>query len=412
MVPRRAGVADRAARSGPATTSAPGRGADGAEPPNNWRSVFGGPAWTREPAGDGGTGEWYLHLFSPAQPDLNWTNLEVWADLDKTLRFWLDRGVDGFRIDVAHGMCKPELPTRGRPPRRRADDDPRFDQDDVHDVHRMIRGDARPLPGAGGRSARSGCARRAVRPLRAPGRAAPGRRHPARGASGSTPTSVRAAIEDSLAAVAAVGAAAAWALSDHDVSRPASRYGGGAVGLARARAMALVAARAARRGVPLQRRRARAARRRAARRGAPRRRVAATDGARPRRLPGARSRGRPTCRRTGSPPATPWLPIPDEYAALTRRRAARGHRLDALAVPARAGAAPAAPGFAGARSARPGVVRRPATAAWRSAGRARRWSARSTPRRCRFRCRPATRCWSAARSTAACCPRTPRPGCR
>jgi len=63
-----------------------------------------------------------------------WANLEVWADLDKTLRFWLDRGVDGFRIDAAHGMCKQ---LDGTP--SSSDDDPRFDQDDVHEVHRMIR---------------------------------------------------------------------------------------------------------------------------------------------------------------------------------------------------------------------------------------------------------------------------------
>jgi alpha-glucosidase len=126
----------------------PGRGEDGNRPPNDWLSVFGGPAWTHEPPRDGTDDrdddrEFYLHLFSPAQPDLNWTNLEVWADLDKTLRFWLDRGVDGFRVDAAHGMCKrlderPDLAaSRGRNPV--ALDDPRFDADDVHDVHRAIR---------------------------------------------------------------------------------------------------------------------------------------------------------------------------------------------------------------------------------------------------------------------------------
>ena len=79
-----------------------GVGPDGEDPPNNWVSVFGGPAWTRVP-----DGQWYLHLFAPQQPDLNWANPEVAADLERTLRFWLDRGVDGFRIDVAHGMAKP-----------------------------------------------------------------------------------------------------------------------------------------------------------------------------------------------------------------------------------------------------------------------------------------------------------------
>ncbi len=79
----------------------PGSGPEGDQPPTNWESVFGGPAW--EPTGDG---EWYLHLFDISQPDLNWNNPEVVAEFDQILRFWLDRGVDGFRIDVAHGMIK------------------------------------------------------------------------------------------------------------------------------------------------------------------------------------------------------------------------------------------------------------------------------------------------------------------
>jgi hypothetical protein len=153
----------------------PGQGTDGTEPPNGWRSVFGGSAWTREPARDAGPREWYLHLFSPAQPDLNWTNLEVWADLDKTLRFWLDRGVDGFRIDAAHGMCK-KLDDAGRPRRRR--------RPAVRPGRRARRApddpcDARPLPGAGGHRRARGAQRGPVRALRAVGRAAPGRRHPA-----------------------------------------------------------------------------------------------------------------------------------------------------------------------------------------------------------------------------------------
>ncbi len=214
----------------------PGQGTDGTEPPNGWRSVFGGSAWTREPARDAGPREWYLHLFSPAQPDLNWTNLEVWADLDKTLRFWLDRGVDGFRIDAAHGMCK-KLDDAGRA--GAADDDPRFDQDDVHDVHRMIRATLDHYPervAIGALGVRS--AARFARYVRSD------ELHLAvdtqLAASRFDADEVRAAIEDCLAAVGSVGAAASWLLSDHDLSRPASRYGAGPVGRARARAMALV----------------------------------------------------------------------------------------------------------------------------------------------------------------------------
>ena len=83
-----------------------GRGAGGDEPPNNWESVFGGPAWTRVVEPDGTAGQWYLHLFDSSQPDFDWTNEEVREEFRRILRFWLDRGVDGFRVDVAHGMIK------------------------------------------------------------------------------------------------------------------------------------------------------------------------------------------------------------------------------------------------------------------------------------------------------------------
>ncbi len=227
-----------------------GRGEGGDEPPNNWQSVFGGPAWSRVQNPDGTPGEWYLHLFAPEQPDLNWTNAEVWTDLEKTLRFWLDRGVDGFRIDVAHGMSKPPDLPDAREDRTPTQDgerwaasvvepDPRFDHDDVHSVHRMIRAVLDHYPGRlvvgevwVGDSARFSRYVRSdelhlgfnFRLVRAPFEAA----------------AIRTAIEQSLAAVAAEGAPPAWTLSNHDVSRPVTRYGGGAAGLARARAMALV----------------------------------------------------------------------------------------------------------------------------------------------------------------------------
>ena len=78
-------------------------GPDGG-PPNNWRSSFVavGPAWTYDDA----TGQWYLHSFEAEQPDLNWDNPEVEAAMHDVLRFWLDRGVDGFRIDVVHKLSK------------------------------------------------------------------------------------------------------------------------------------------------------------------------------------------------------------------------------------------------------------------------------------------------------------------
>ena len=86
---------------------ADGRGDRGELPPTDWRSWFHTSAWQRV-----ADGQWYLHLFDAAQPDLNWSNPEVQADFERTLRFWSDRGVDGFRVDVAHGLAKDLVPLR------------------------------------------------------------------------------------------------------------------------------------------------------------------------------------------------------------------------------------------------------------------------------------------------------------
>ncbi|MES2210290.1 MAG: glycoside hydrolase family 13 protein [Chloroflexota bacterium] len=121
-----------------------GRGADGDEPPNNWPSVFGGPAWARVTEPDGAPGQWYLHIFAPEQPDLNWDNPEVRAEFESILGFWLDRDVDGFRIDVAHAMIKaPGLPDlrpediTGQP--LAPGGHPHWDQARVHEIHRSWR---------------------------------------------------------------------------------------------------------------------------------------------------------------------------------------------------------------------------------------------------------------------------------
>lgn len=91
-----------------------GKGEDGQDPPNNWKSAFGGPAWTRIVEQDGLPGQWYLHLFDSSQPDLNWRNPRVIKDFDGVLTFWLDRGVDGFRVDVARALVKQSgLPNQG-----------------------------------------------------------------------------------------------------------------------------------------------------------------------------------------------------------------------------------------------------------------------------------------------------------
>lgn len=83
-----------------------GKGENGELPPNNWQSIFGGPAWSRITEANGELGQWYLHLFDSSQPDLNWENPKIADEFDDILRFWLDKGVDGFRVDVAHGMVK------------------------------------------------------------------------------------------------------------------------------------------------------------------------------------------------------------------------------------------------------------------------------------------------------------------
>jgi alpha-glucosidase len=217
-----------------------GRGPDGSEPPNNWPSVFGGPAWTRVP-----DGQWYLHLFTAEQPDLDFTNPEVVADLEETMRFWLDRGVDGFRIDVAHGMAKPD----GLPDMVPLDDtglladhapgDNRFDSEGVHELHRRIRSVVDEYPG-----------RMAVGEvwLRDDQRLARYLRADELQLAFNfklvtaewTADELRAAVEDSLATVAGTPAPACWVLSNHDVSRHVTRYGGGDLGTRRARAAALL----------------------------------------------------------------------------------------------------------------------------------------------------------------------------
>ncbi|UZJ23836.1 glycoside hydrolase family 13 protein [Rhodococcus antarcticus] len=223
-----------------------GKGPDGAEPPNNWPSIFGGPAWTRVTEADGEPGQWYLHIFAAEQPDLDWTNPEVREDLEQTLRFWLARGVDGFRIDVAHGMAKPPgLPDMD--PQLLADnqllansdDDPRFDHDGVHEIHQMIRSVLDETPGAMAvGEIWVGDDERFARYVR------PDELHLGFNfrlvEAEPVADAVREAVEHSLAAVASVGAPPTWTLSNHDVERHVTRYGGGELGVRRARAMVLV----------------------------------------------------------------------------------------------------------------------------------------------------------------------------
>jgi alpha-glucosidase len=232
-----------------------GRGRNGDRPPNNWLSVFGGPAWDRVTAADGSPGQWYLHLFDSSQPDLNWRNPEVGDLFEHVLRFWLDRGVDGFRIDVAHSLFKvadlrdqirdtdervaPLLTADGGLVDPHVDDEPMWDQPEVHEVYRRWHhvladypGDRMTVAEAWTRTPESMA--RYVRPdelsqsfnfawLVAPWAAAAFAR----------------VITDTFAALEPVGSIPTWVLSNHDVIRHPSRYGGGKVGLARARAATL-----------------------------------------------------------------------------------------------------------------------------------------------------------------------------
>jgi alpha-glucosidase len=201
--------------------------------------VFGGPAWDRLPDGD-----WYLHLFAPEQPDLNWLDPAVPAEFERIMRFWLDRGVDGFRVDVAHGMAKaPGLPDVGHPNQVEmlgTDVLPYFDQDAVHDIHREWR---RVLDGYPGRRIAVAEAW-APTPERLALYTRPDELHQAFNFHYLTApwdaAGMREVIEESLRTAGAVGAPATWVLSNHDVKRHVTRYGGGDTGLRRARAAALL----------------------------------------------------------------------------------------------------------------------------------------------------------------------------
>jgi alpha-glucosidase len=243
--------------------------------PNNWKSIFGGPAWSRVTEQDGKPGEWYLHLFDTKQPDLNWENPEVQEEMRSVLRFWLDRGVDGFRVDVAHGMVKeaglpdwdgvaamvegsadaghrPDAPgahseavephtahhSRDRSGEDQSADDaghqpvsplyppsPFFDQDGVHEIYRDWN---RVLAGYDGD--RMLVAEAWVEPAERLARYI--RKDEMQQAfnfdfllAGWDAQRMAVAIEDSLEAAASVAAPSTWVLSNHDTVRHTTRFG-------------------------------------------------------------------------------------------------------------------------------------------------------------------------------------------
>ena len=232
-----------------------GRGSTGEEPPNDWLSVFGGLAWTQIP--DPSTGEpsgwWYLHLFDSAQPDLNWNDPEVRDEHERVLRHWFDRGVDGFRIDVAHGLVKTEgYPDSGEHPDMYGLENevlvlPQWDQPGVHDIYRAWRrvADSYDPP-------RVFCGEVVVATpeshsmyLRADELHTAFNFHYLR--SRWEAAHLREVIDHSLETAAQVGAPCTWVLSNHDIRRHATRLApeaGDVVdanrGLARARAASLI----------------------------------------------------------------------------------------------------------------------------------------------------------------------------
>ncbi|MFE4020073.1 glycoside hydrolase family 13 protein [Streptomyces sp. NPDC059101] len=213
-----------------------GRGDNGELPPNDWESVFGGPAWTRLP-----DGEWYLHLFAPEQPDFNWDHPAVQDEFRSILRFWLDLGIDGFRVDVAHGMVKaPGLPDIGHGEQARLIGSqvlPFFDQDGVHAIYRSWRTILDEYPGEriGVAEAWAPTIERLARYVR------PDELHQGFNFhylnTRWDADELRTAIDTSLTALGAVGAPATWVLSNHDLVRHRTRLGGG---LDRARAATLL----------------------------------------------------------------------------------------------------------------------------------------------------------------------------
>ena len=199
-----------------------GRGAAGQQPPSDWQSVFSGAAWSQLPDADGEpSGWWYLHLFDPSQPDLNWECEEVRAEFDDVIRHWFARGVDGLRIDVATGMVK----APGYPEPDGSWPHPHWDQDGVHEIFRRWRAiadefDDRVLVA----EAILGLPDRLARYLR------PDELHMAFNFSSlQSPWDATAfldAIRWPLEHNDAIGAPTTWLLENHDIARAVSRYAG------------------------------------------------------------------------------------------------------------------------------------------------------------------------------------------
>jgi alpha-glucosidase len=210
-----------------------GRGERGELPPNNWQSMFGGPAWTRVTEADGSLGQWYCHLFDSSQPDLNWANPVVQEEFERILRFWLDRGVDGFRVDQPHAMGKaaglpdhPYVEEAGAGFIEGGENPPMWFQEEVHPIFRRWRAILDSYPGN-----RAMCGEAYVLPLSFMALwVRSDEFHQTFNFrfldSLWEPQNLFNSINESFEAFDSVGAPSTWVLSNHDVIRHASRMGG------------------------------------------------------------------------------------------------------------------------------------------------------------------------------------------
>ncbi|MGD7786889.1 glycoside hydrolase family 13 protein [Propionibacteriaceae bacterium Y1700] len=213
-----------------------GKGPNSEEPPTNWTAMFGGSTWQRVIGPDGKPEQFYLHLFDPTQPDFNWENPEVIAEFDDILRFWFDRGIDGFRIDVADSMSKDlEFPDMPIDPRtgigtlEKYEGSPIFDHPGVHAIHRRWRriadeyADSDLGPRVFVSEAWLTPAPRLAQYVR------PDELHMTFNFDALScaweADSQRRVIDATRSAMAEVGAPCTWVLANHDTIRPVTRYG-------------------------------------------------------------------------------------------------------------------------------------------------------------------------------------------
>jgi alpha-glucosidase len=210
-----------------------GLGANGELPPNNWVSMFGGPAWTRITESYGTPGQWFVHLFDSSQPDLNWSNEKVQEAFEEILKFWLDRGVDGFRVDQPHAMAKakglpdhPYVSEAGAGFIEGRENPPMWFQEEVHPIFRRWRKILESYEGD-----RAICGEAYVYPLSLMAQwVRPDEFHQTFNFrfldAGWDAKKLFDAINESFEAFDGVGAPSTWVLNNHDVMRHRSRFGG------------------------------------------------------------------------------------------------------------------------------------------------------------------------------------------